>query len=75
MLLLTIDGHPEYEKGHAVEFSTPPYGESEATLPSSKLHCEVLVILSQMGVNLLVLLKKENNQIDQLISRFFDSSS
>ena len=58
MFLLTIDGHPEDEKGHAVEFSTPPNGESEPTLPSSELHSEVLVVLSKMGMNLLVLLKK-----------------
>ena len=64
MFLLTIDGHPEYEKGHTVEFSTPPYGESEATLPSSKLHSEVLVVLSQMGMNLLVLLKQKHIQIN-----------
>ena len=56
MFLLTINGHPEDEKGHAVEFSTPPNGESESTLPSSKLHCEVLIVLSKVGMNLLVLL-------------------
>ena len=59
MFLLTIDGHPEDEKGHAVEFSTPPNGESEPTLASCKLHGKVLVILRQVGVNLLVLLESK----------------
>ena len=67
MLLFTINGHPEDEEGHAVELSTPPNGESEATLTSCKLHGKVLVVLSQVGVNLLVLLKKTVNfQVDQL---------
>lgn len=39
-----------------MEFSTPTNGESESTLASCKLHGKVLVVLSQMGVNLLVLL-------------------
>ena len=66
MFLFTINGHPEDEEGHAVEFSPPANGESEATLTSCKLHCKVLVVLSQVGVNLLVLLKKINFQVDQL---------
>ena len=50
-----------------MELSTPANGESEATLTSCKLHCKVLVVLSQVGVNLLVLLKKTVNfQVDQL---------
>ena len=67
MFIFTINGHPEDEEGHTVEFSTAPNGESEATLASSKLHGKVLVILSQVGVNLLVLLK--NFQVNQLIFR------
>ena len=70
MFLFTINGHPEDEEGHAVEFSTPTNGESEPTLASCKLHGKVLVILSQMGVNLLVLLKKVNFQVNQLIRVF-----
>ena len=67
MFLFTINGHPEDEEGHAVELSPPANGESEATLTSCKLHCKVLVVLSQVGVNLLVLLKKTVNfQVDQL---------
>ena len=70
MFIFTINGHPENEEGHAVEFSTATNGESEATLASSKLHGKVLVILSQVGVNLLVLLKKVNFQVNQLIQVF-----
>ena len=58
MFLFTINSHPEDEKGHAVEFSTPSNRESESTLASCKLHGKVLVVLSQMGVDLLVLLKR-----------------
>ena len=68
MFIFTINGHPEDEEGHTVEFSTATNGESEATLASSKLHGKVLVILSQVGVNLLVLLK--NFQVNQLIQVF-----
>ena len=62
MFLFTINGHPEDEEGHAVEFSTPPDGESEPTLASRELHGKVLVVLGQMGVDLLVLLKRLSGQ-------------
>ena len=61
MFLLTINSHPEDEEGHTVELTTSPNGESESTLTSRKLHGKVLVVLRQVGVDLLVLLKKENN--------------
>jgi len=38
-----------------VELTTSPNGESESTLTSRKLHGKVLVILRQVGVDLLVL--------------------
>ena len=69
MFIFTINGHPEDKEGHTVEFSTAPNGESEATLASSKLHGKVLVVLSQVRVNLLVLLEKVNFQVKQLIFR------
>ena len=69
MFIFTINGHPENEEGHTVEFSTATNGESEATLASSKLHGKVLVVLSQVRVNLLVLLEKVNFQVKQLIFR------
>ena len=62
MFPLTVNDHPEDEEGHAVEFSTPPDGESEPTLASRELHGKVLVILRQVGVDLLVLLKKKQFQ-------------
>ena len=58
MFLFTINSHPEDEEGHAVEFSAASNREPEATLASGKLHGKVLVVLSQMGVDLLVLLKR-----------------
>jgi len=39
-----------------VELPTSPNGESESTLTSRKLHGKVLVVLRQVGVDLLVLL-------------------
>jgi len=39
-----------------VELTTSPNRESESTLTSRKLHGKVLVILRQVGVDLLVLL-------------------
>ena len=59
MFLLTINSHPEDEEGHTVELTTSPNGESESTLTSRKLHGKVLVILRQVGVDLLVLLKEK----------------
>ena len=62
MFLLTINSHPEDEEGHTVELTTSPNGESESTLTSRKLHSKVLVILRQVGVDLLVLLKRLSGQ-------------
>ena len=59
MFLLTINSHPEDEEGHTVELTTSPNRESESPLTSRKLHGKVLVILRQVGVDLLVLLKKK----------------
>ena len=59
VFLLTINSHPEDEEGHTVELTTSPNGESESTLTSRKLHGKVLVILRQVGVNLLVLLESK----------------
>ena len=59
MFPLTINSHPEDEEGHTVELTTSPNRESESTLTSRKLHGKVLVILRQVGVDLLVLLKKK----------------
>ena len=60
MFLLTINSHPEDEEGHTVELTASSNGESESTLTSRKLHGKVLVILRQVGVDLLVLLKEKN---------------
>ena len=60
MFLLTINSHPEDEEGHTVELTTSSNGESESPLTSRKLHGKVLVILRQVGVDLLVLLKEKN---------------
>ena len=59
MFPLTINSHPEDEEGHTVELTTSPNRESESPLTSRKLHGKVLVILRQVGVDLLVLLKKK----------------
>ena len=59
MFLLTINSHPEDEEGHTVELTTSPNRESESTLTSRKLHGKVLVVLRQVGVDLLVLLKEK----------------
>ena len=59
MFPLTINSHPEDEEGHTVELTTSSNGESESPLTSRKLHGKVLVILRQVGVDLLVLLKKK----------------
>ena len=75
MFLLTINSHPEDEEGHTVELTTSPNGESESTLTSRKLHGKVLVILRQVGVDLLVLLKKRKLTPSHPILSYLGSSS
>ena len=53
---LSINSHPEDKEWHAVELPTAPDGEAKAPLAPGKLHSKVLVVLCQVGVNLLVLL-------------------
>ena len=59
---LTVNGHPEDEERHGVELAAAADGEAKAALAARQLHREVLVVLRQVGVDLLVLLQHHGEE-------------